>query len=90
MYSPLQGAHNNLTEQEIKPIVTARKNFIFADTMKGAEAICMEMSFIRTALLYELDPQIYIETLLKRIPYCRTVEDYEKLLPWNIDLDDTS
>jgi len=81
---------NNLTEQEIKPIVTARKNFIFADTMTGAEAICIEMSFIRTALLYKLDPQIYIETLLQRIPYCQTVEDYEKLLPWNIDLDDTS
>jgi len=27
--------------------------------------------------------------LLKNIPHCRTVEDYEKLLPWNIGLDYT-
>jgi transposase len=75
---------NNLTEQEIKPLVIARKNFLFCASQDGARALCMHMSFIRTAKLHGWDPYHYYVTLLKNIPFCTTVEDYEKLLPWNI------
>ncbi len=76
---------NNLTEQQIKPFVIARKNFMFAASMDGAEALCVHLSLIRTAKLHGLDPYHYYVKLLKSIPHCRSVEDYEKLLPWNID-----
>lgn len=75
---------NNLTEQQIKPFVIARKNFMFATSMDGAGALCLHLSLIRTAKLHGLDPYQYYVKLLKSIPYCRSVEDYEKLLPWNI------
>ena len=39
---------NNLTEQEIKPFVIARKNFIFCSSVEGAKALCMHFSLIRT------------------------------------------
>jgi len=78
---------NNLTEQEIKPLVIARKNFMFCASMDGAKALCMHFSFIRTAKLHGLDPYHYYVKLLKSIPHCKSVEDYEKLLPWNINLD---
>jgi hypothetical protein len=26
----------------------------------------------------------YYEFILKQIPHCKTFDDYEKLLPWNI------
>lgn len=78
---------NNLTEQEIKPLVIARKNFLFAASVAGANALCMHMGFIRTAKLHGLDPYHYYVKLLKSIPHCKTIEDYEKLLPWNIKLD---
>ena len=78
---------NNLTEQEIKPLVIARKNFMFCASMDGAKALCMHFSFIRTAKLHGLDPYHYYVQLLKSIPHCKSVEDYEKLLPWNINLD---
>jgi len=78
---------NNLTEQEIKPLVIARKNFMFAASVDGAHALCMHLGFIRTAKLHGLDPYHYYVKLLKKIPHCKTVEDYEKLLPWNIELD---
>jgi transposase len=78
---------NNLTEQEIKPVVIARKNFMFANSMDGAHALCMHFSFIRTALLHKLDPYKYYVAIMKKIPHCKTVEDYEALLPWNIILD---
>jgi transposase len=78
---------NNLTEQEIKPFVIARKNFLFCASVEGAEALCLHFSIIRTAKLHNLDPYHYYVMLLKNIPLCSTVDDYEKLLPWNIGLD---
>jgi transposase len=80
---------NNLTEQEIKPLVIARKNFLFCDSVSGAEALCLHFGLIRTAKRHGLDPYHYYTMLLKNIPYCKSVEDYEKLLPWNIGLDYT-
>jgi transposase len=80
---------NNLTEQEIKPLVIARKNFLFCSSVEGARALCMHFGFVRTAKLHGLDPYHYYVMLLKNIPYCNTAEDYEKLLPWNIGLDYT-
>jgi transposase len=78
---------NNPTEQEIKPLVIARKNFLFCDSVEGAEALCMHFGFIRTAKLHGLDPYHYYVLLLKSIPRCNSIDDYEKLLPWNIGLD---
>jgi len=75
---------NNLTEQEIKPLVIARKNFLFCSSVDGARALCMHLSFIRTAKLHGHDPYHYYVKLLKSIPHCKSVEDYEKLLPWNM------
>jgi transposase len=86
---------NNLTEQKIKPIVIARKNFLFAASVAGAKALCMHFSLIQTAKVHGHDPYRYYEIVLKRLPHCKTVEDYEKLLPWNMnpnssDKNDTS
>ena len=77
---------NNGTEQEIKPVVMSRKNFLFAYSIDGVKALCIHMSLIRSAILHGLDPYHYYVTVMKAIPYCETVEDYEKLLPWAIDL----
>ena len=78
--------HNNHTELEIKPFVQARKNFLFCTSVKGAHALALHFSLIRTAKLHRLDPYRYYVELFKAIPYCKTVEDYEALLPWNIRL----
>ena len=75
---------NNLTEQQIKPFVIIRKNFLFANSVDGANALCLHLSLIRTAKLHGLDPYHYYVNLLKNLPYCKSVEDYEQLLPWNL------
>jgi len=80
---------NNHTEQEIKPLVIARKNFLFCASVDGAEALCLHFGLIRTAKLHKLDPYHYYVMLLKNLPHCSSVDDYEKLLPWNIGLDYT-
>ena len=76
---------NNLTEQEIKPLVIARKNFLFCNSIAGAKALCLYFSLIRTAKKHNLDPYHYLTTLFQAIPHCKKLEDYEALLPWNLD-----
>ena len=77
---------NNHTEREIKPFVIARKNFLFAGSQEGARALCLHFSLILSAKLHNLDPYQYYVEIMKAIPHCEKVEDYEALLPWNIDL----
>ncbi|MFN7093797.1 MAG: transposase domain-containing protein [Burkholderiales bacterium] len=40
----------------------------------------MHLSLIRTAKQHGLDPYHYYRALLKNIPHCQSVEDYEKLI----------
>jgi transposase len=77
---------NNHTEREIKPFVIARKNFMFSKSQAGARAMAIHFSLIRTATLHGLDPYRYYVHIMEQIPHSETVEDYEKLLPWNTDL----
>ncbi len=79
---------NNLTEQVIKMFVIIRKNFLFANSIAGAKALCAHMSILRTAITNGLEPYQYLKTLFDEIPKCKTVEDYESLLPWNVQLND--
>ena len=77
---------NNHTEREIKPFVIARKNFLFAGSQEGARALCLHFSLIRSAKPHKIDPYQYYVEIMKAVPHCETAEDYEALLPWNIDL----
>ena len=73
--------------REIKPFVIARKNFMFSASQEGARALCLHFSLIRSAKLHKLDPYQYYVEIMKKVPYCEKVEDYEALLPWNINLE---
>lgn len=73
---------NNHTERTIRKFVMARNNFLFADTVEGAKALCLHMSLIQTAIQHDLEPYEYYVKLLKKIPHCNSVEDYEQLMPW--------
>ncbi|MFC1596208.1 IS66 family transposase [Candidatus Margulisiibacteriota bacterium] len=76
---------NNHTEQQIRPFVIGRKNFLFCDSIKGADTAMVHYSVILTAKLHGLDPFAYYVAVLKQLPHCKTIRDFEKLLPWNIE-----
>ncbi len=76
---------NNATERDIKPFVMARKNFLFACTQAGADALGVHFSLILTARQHGLNPFEYYKVILEKIPHCKTVEAYEALLPWNFN-----
>ncbi len=77
---------NNHTENEIRPFVIARKNFLFSCTMAGADALGVHFSLILTAKHHGWDPYRYYVEILKHIPLCKTIADYEALLPWNLNI----
>jgi len=77
---------NNLTEQQIKAFVMGRKNWLFSDTVAGADSLAIHYGLMLTAKQHNLDPFKYYCAIIKRLPYCSSISDYEALLPWNIQL----
>ena len=76
---------NNLAERTVKPFVMARKNFLFSDTAKGADASALCFSVIETAKHNGLDPFGYLLFLLQELPKLGenpTEEQLVPLLPW--------
>jgi hypothetical protein len=67
-----------------RPFVISRKNFLFFDTTKGAEASAITFSIIETAKANNLNIYSYLQTLLYYMPgYKDTPEGMENLLPWS-------
>jgi len=79
---------NNGAENHIRPMVLGRKNWLFATSVKGAEAIATWYTVIETAKANGLEPYHYLKYLLTELPYYqRDARDMEALLPWNIESD---
>jgi transposase len=78
---------NNPVENAIRPFAIGRKNWMFSDSQRGAKASAMYYSVIETAKANGLEPFMYLRALFTQLPSCKTVEDYELLLPWNIKLE---
>ena len=55
---------NNIAENAIRPFVTGRKNWLFADTPKGASASAAIYSIVETAKANGLDVFLYLEQIL--------------------------
>ena len=55
--------------------------------MKLVNYIKIKLVFVGIITLtsHKLAPYQYYFKIMKAIPYCEEVEDYEALLPWNID-----
>jgi transposase len=74
---------NIMAENAIRPFAVGRRAWLFADTPAGANASAAHYSLIETARLHGIEPYAYLNTIFKAIPYAKTVEDFEALLPWN-------
>lgn len=73
---------NNRCENAIRPFVTGRKNWMFSDTVKGAQSSANLYSLIETAKANGLEPYAYLRRVFTRLPAATTVADIEALLPW--------
>lgn len=79
---------NNKAERSIKPFVVGRKNWLFSNTQKGANASAIIYSVIETAKENGLVPFFYLEHLLSKLPNTDLLkkENIDALLPWSITL----
>lgn len=77
----------NLLEQQNKDFALARNNFMFSYSVDGAHALGVHMSLVYTAVAHGLDPYHYYVHIMKQVPHCETVEAYECLLPWRVQLE---
>ena len=77
---------NNRSERSIKPFVIGRKNWLFNNTPKGAEASSIIYSIIETAKENGLNPFVYLTRVFKTAPNVDLRNDpaaLERLMPWH-------
>jgi len=76
---------NNVAENAIRPFVCGRKAWLFANTVNGADASALYYSLIETAKINDVNAYDYLWYVLEKSSSCHTEEDWDSLLPWNID-----
>lgn len=77
--------NNNRSERAIKPFVMGRKAWLFSDSVEGAEAAAIIYSFVETCKYHQIEPYDWFRYVLQKIPSCQSLDEFEKLLPFNID-----
>ena len=78
---------NGLAERAIKPFVIGRKNYLFCDSVPGAQAAEIFYSLIETCKLHQVEPYAYLRTVLTKLPAMTTLEEMDPLLPFNFKLE---
>ena len=76
---------SNECERRAKAWATGRKNWLFCQTIDGADASCFFFSLVETAKENGLNPEDYLEYILTYGP-STPKENYDTLLPWNVDM----
>ena len=77
---------NNAAENAIRPFTVGRKNWLFADTPKGASASAAVYSLIETAKANDLNVFAYLQHLLLYMPdtdWQNHPEELDDLMPWS-------
>lgn len=75
---------NNFSKNAIRPFTVGRKNWLFSDTPKGAEASAMVYTMVEMAKTHNLNIYKYLNYLLEQLPgTVMTDEELAKLVPWN-------
>lgn len=72
---------NNRAERAIKSLVIGRKNWLFSDTPKGANASAVLYSVIETAKANGLNIYSYLVHCMKEL--AKPEPDIDSILPWN-------
>ena len=79
---------NNRCERSIKPFVIGRKNWLFANTPKGAGASATIYSVVETAKENNLNPFEYLKFLFEKMPNMDLDDKkaLDEILPWSAAL----
>jgi hypothetical protein len=82
------GIDNNITERDIRPFTTGRKNWLFSKSDNGAKASATLYSIVMTCRANDINPYYYFQHLFKALPNRQHIDDdFTDLMPWNVQLD---
>jgi transposase len=70
---------NGFVERSIKGFAVGRKNWLFSDTVEGAQASSLFYSFVVTAKINGVNPYQALHRIFDDVPTASTPEDYERL-----------
>jgi transposase len=73
---------NNAAERALRGIALGRKAWLFAGSERGGERAAIVYTLIQTAKLNDVDPQVWLADVLRRIND-QPVSKLDELLPWN-------
>lgn len=76
---------NNADERAIRPFAIGRRNWLFSDTPDGAHTNARFYSLIETCKLHGHEPHAYLKHIFKELPLAASLDDYEAMLPWNLN-----
>ena len=74
---------NNRMERTIKPFATGKKNWLFSNSVSGANAAAVIYSLIQTCHAHQVNPYDWLKHAIDEIPRAESVEQFESLLPFN-------
>ncbi len=77
----------NAVENAIRSFAVGRKNWLFADTVAGAEASANLYSLIETAKANGIEPWSYLQKVFEKLPAATSIEHVEALLPRALMID---
>lgn len=83
--NPLLPLDTNRIENNIRPFVVGRKNWLFSKSTNGAHASAFFYSLIETAKANGLEPFSYLNRLFTGLLTATTEKDYLSLFPQHID-----
>jgi transposase len=81
---PIVGPDTNIVENAIRPFAIGRRNWMFSDTARGADASANLFSLVITAKSNGIDPYFYLKRVFSDLPKAVVLEDFEKLLPGQV------
>lgn len=77
---------NNVTERDIRPFTTGRKNWMFSTSVDGAKASANLYSLVMTCRANDINPYYYFQHLFTELPKRQPTDNMMDLMPWNVEL----
>jgi len=79
---------NNVAENSIRGFAVGRHNWLFSVSGAGADASALYYSIIETAKANNINTYDYLWYVLTQAQTCKTTEDWDALMPWNVSKED--